>query len=57
MLHRNHNEDPAIRQARDRVASAEKAEHEADRALAQARASVKEAREHVKRLEADAAEE
>lgn len=57
VLSRRHDEDPSIRQARDRVASAENAEREADRALMQARTAVKEARDHVRRLEADAAEE
>jgi len=37
--------------------SAENAEREADRALVQARAAVKEAREHIKLLEKEAAEE
>lgn len=37
--------------------SAERAEREADAALVRARNEVKEAREHVKRLEAEAAEE
>ena len=37
--------------------SAEAAEREADRALVQARLAVKEAREHVKALEREAAEE
>lgn len=50
-------EDSSITAARERVASAEIAEKEADRALFQARAAVKEAREHVKRLEYEAAEE
>jgi len=39
------------------VFSAEAAEKEADRALMAARAAVKDAREHVKRLEREAAEE
>jgi len=37
--------------------SAEAAEKDADRALIQARNAVKEAREHVKRIEMEAAEE
>lgn len=37
--------------------SAENAEREADRALVQARAAVREAREHIKLLEREAAEE
>ncbi|KAI1323593.1 hypothetical protein F5Y16DRAFT_383255 [Xylariaceae sp. FL0255] len=49
--------DPSIVQARERVMSAESAERDADRALAAARMRVKEAREEVKRLEAEAAEE
>jgi hypothetical protein len=43
--------------ARERVLSAETAERDADRALFQARVAVKEAREHVKRLEKEAAEQ
>jgi hypothetical protein len=39
------------------VQNAEAAEREADRALIQARAAVKEARAHVKRIEKEAAEE
>ncbi|EXJ80768.1 hypothetical protein A1O3_07052 [Capronia epimyces CBS 606.96] len=50
-------EDPSIVSARERVASAERAEHEADRALVQARAAVREARDHVKLIEHEAAEE
>jgi len=50
-------EDASITAARQRVAGAEAAEREADRALMQARAAVREAREHVKRLEHEAAEE
>lgn len=55
-LHRN-GADPTIRAAHDRVMSAETAEREADKALLHARAMVKEAREHVARLEREAAEE
>jgi len=55
-LHRN-DADPSIRAAHDRVLSAEAAEKEADKALLHARAMVKEAREQVKRLEREAAEE
>jgi hypothetical protein len=40
-----------------RVLSAEAAERDADRALLQAKVAVREAREHVKRLEKEAAEE
>jgi len=50
-------EDPSIVAARQRVASAETAEREADRALVQARTAVREAREQVKNLEREAAEE
>ncbi|KAI0149517.1 hypothetical protein GGR57DRAFT_223205 [Xylariaceae sp. FL1272] len=49
--------DPSIVQARERVMSAETAEREADKALASARLRVREARDEVKRLEAEAAEE
>lgn len=49
--------DPSIVQARERVLSAENAEHEADRALEMARREVREAREEVKRLEIEAREE
>lgn len=44
-------------QARERVLQAENAEREADRALFAAKAAVREARDHVKRLEREAAEE
>jgi hypothetical protein len=59
VLHRggNANEDSSITGARDRVMRAEVAEKEADRALHNARMAVREAREHVKRLEKEAAEE
>jgi hypothetical protein len=53
----NADVDPSIQQARERVMSAEKAESEADRALVAARVRVREAREEVKRLELEAAEE
>jgi hypothetical protein len=56
LLHRN-DADPSIRSAHERVLNAEAAEREADKALLHARAMVKEAREHVKRLEREAAEE
>ncbi|KAK0749028.1 hypothetical protein B0T18DRAFT_96420 [Schizothecium vesticola] len=49
--------DPSITQARERVMGAEMAEREADRALLAARESVREAREHVRRLELEAEEE
>lgn len=56
LLHR-HNEDSSITNARTRVMSAEAAEREADKALVAARAAVRNAREEVKRLELEAAEE
>ena len=56
MFHRDH-EDASIVDARQRVANAEAAERDADRALIQARAAVRDARAHVKRLENEAAEE
>lgn len=49
--------DPSIVQARERVMSAEAAERDADRALMAARESVRQAHEHVKRLELEAQEE
>ncbi|KAJ7782310.1 hypothetical protein DFH07DRAFT_790112 [Mycena maculata] len=51
-----HN-DPTILAAREKVKSAEDAEADADRALVQARAMVREARDHVKFLEREAAAE
>jgi hypothetical protein len=56
LFHRN-AEDPSISAARERVFSAEAAEQEADKALSNAKTAVREAREHVKRLEREAAEE
>ena len=56
LLHRN-TEDTSITAARERIINAEAAERNADRALMQARVAVKEAREHCKRLEREAAEE
>ncbi len=50
-------EDASITAARERVLQAEAAEREADRALIQSRAAVRNAREHVKHLEREAAEE
>jgi len=55
VLHRN--EDASITSARERVQRAEAAERDADRALLQARSAVRDARDHVKRLEREAAEE
>lgn len=58
LLHRNRDEmDPSIIEARERVMGAEHAEREADRALMAARASTREAREHVRRLELEAKED
>jgi hypothetical protein len=56
LFHRN-TEDPTILAARERVFSAEAAEQAADKALVNAKAAVREAREHVRRLEREAAEE
>jgi hypothetical protein len=56
LFHRN-ADDPSILAARERVFSAETAEREADKALINAKAAVRDAREHVKRLEHEAAEE
>ncbi|MCJ1289789.1 hypothetical protein MMC34_001322 [Xylographa carneopallida] len=51
------SEDPSITAARQRVAGAEAAERDADQARFQARAAVRNAREQVKVLEKEAAEE
>jgi len=56
-LHRNPVEDASIIAAKERVASAEAAERDADRALVQARTAVRAARDHVKRLEREVVEE
>ena len=56
LLHRSH-EDPSIMAAREQVLRAENAEREADKALIASRKAVKEARDHVKHLEREAAEE
>lgn len=56
ILHR-HPEDPSIQAAREQVSRAEAAEREADKALMEARRAVQQARDHVKRLEQEAAEE
>jgi hypothetical protein len=53
----NVHKDPTIIAAKEKVTFAEKAEIEADRALAAARAMVREARDHVRFLEREAAEE
>jgi hypothetical protein len=55
-LHRK-AEDPSIVAARERVLRAEAAERDADKALLNAKAAVREAREQVKRLGREAAEE
>jgi hypothetical protein len=59
LLHRSatNHEDPSISAAREQVVLAETAERDADRALVAARQAVRDAREHVKRLEAEAKEE
>jgi len=49
--------DPTISAARQKVADAEAFEREADRALGQARAAVREAREHARILEREALED
>lgn len=56
LLHRGSG-DPSIRDAHDRVKNAEVAEREADKALIHARNVAKDAREQVKRLEREAAED
>jgi hypothetical protein len=55
LLHRN--EDASIVSAKNSLIQAENAEREADRALFAAKTKVREAREGVKRLEHEAAEE
>lgn len=55
-LHRN-DEDASIIAAKTRVATAEAREKEADRALMHARVAVREAREHIRLLEKEAAEQ
>lgn len=57
MFGRSSHGDPSIVNAKQSLAHAEAAEREADRALAVARVAVREAREHVARLEREAAEE
>lgn len=56
LLHRT-TEDPSIQAAREQVVRAEAAERDADKALIASRKAVKEARDHVKHLEREAAEE
>ncbi|KAJ5564444.1 uncharacterized protein N7503_001913 [Penicillium pulvis] len=55
-LHRT-PEDPSIQAAREQVSRAETAEQQADSALIASRRAVKEARDHVKHLEREAAED
>lgn len=54
LFSRNRTEDPTIVAARERVMHAEQAERDADAALQQARISVQEARQHVRKLELEA---
>ena len=49
--------DPTILAARQKVSDAEASERDADRALGNARAAVREARQHVQMLEREALEE
>ncbi|KAG8762431.1 suppressor of hpr1 [Ceratobasidium sp. 423] len=51
------DKDPHVLAARDKLAAAERAEQEADRALEHARRTVIEARDHCKQLESQAVEE
>ena len=51
------SQDPTISVAREKVALAEKAEKEADKALLSAKKAVKAARDHVRVLEKEAAQE
>ncbi|KAF7361694.1 hypothetical protein MVEN_00512900 [Mycena venus] len=53
----NVHKDPTVLAAREKLSIAEKAEAEADRALLAARAMVREAKDHVRFLEREAAEE
>lgn len=53
----NIHKDPTIMAAREKVTIAEHAEADADRALQQARSMVREAKDHVRFLEREAAEE
>lgn len=52
-----HHEDPSIAAAKEQVLRAESAEKAADHALRESRLAVREAKDHVKRLEHEAAEE
>jgi len=51
------DQDPTLLAARQKVAEAEMAEREADRALIEARQSVRGAKEHIKLLEREAIDE
>ncbi|KAF8199897.1 hypothetical protein K438DRAFT_1822750 [Mycena galopus ATCC 62051] len=51
------HKDPTVMAAREKLTHAENAEAEADRALFQARAMVREAKDHVRMLEREAAAE
>lgn len=53
----NHTGDPSTRAAHERVLTAEAAEREAEKALQHSRNMVRDAKDHVKRLEREAAEE
>ncbi|CCM02313.1 uncharacterized protein FIBRA_04404 [Fibroporia radiculosa] len=55
--HGHARKDPSVIAARQKVTEAEAAEREADRALMQARAAVRGAREHVKNIEREASED
>ncbi|KAF2127393.1 hypothetical protein P153DRAFT_358985 [Dothidotthia symphoricarpi CBS 119687] len=57
ILHKSHSGDPSIAAATHSLRQAEVAERDADRALFVAKNAVREAREHVRRLEREAAEE
>lgn len=56
MFGRDH-EDESVTAARERLFSAERAEEQADQAVRQAREAVADARDHLKRLQHEAAEE
>ncbi|KAH7909289.1 hypothetical protein BJ138DRAFT_1115107 [Hygrophoropsis aurantiaca] len=56
-LHLHHAQDPSVSTARQKVAEAENAEKAADRALLQAKAAAKAAKEHIKMLEREARED
>ncbi|KAJ5638849.1 hypothetical protein N7528_001239 [Penicillium herquei] len=56
LFHRN-PEDPSIQSAREQIVRAEAAERQADQALIASRRAVKDAKEHARHLEREAAEE